>query len=438
MLEGRLGRPRPPRVASSAARRPRPAVPDKTTSDLSTGSRHRSVRGSPAGDGPECRLRHLPPRPLMQYVGRTWATSPRISRGPSPRRCPAAPSNRSRPARRGADAPAVLALQRSAGNRVARAHHQRVRRMPASSLASRSRTVRGHAGEAQRPEQPAAQRGGDHRPGPRGLPVLQDDDDLDGCKRVLRGLASAGGDWAKDALDFAKARPTRTSRTPFSAASEWAEGTASRTSSSTSAASSVSRSPARRPARAPAWLDANTPKVLRRGAQEGRRGRLDQRALRRLKSVTQTSLHLRRTCSRGTSTSTRPADVVPDEIGKVAGLQWTRARRRSRGRLRRLGRLGMQLFRRWAGPGSAHVDRPPTRAAGHAVALLAAPTAHRSRTCSAALALRDDQATTDDDAEAAPCSISGLDIYAEPEARAPAASFLPPGRRRDARSSMRA
>lgn len=330
----------------------------------------------------------------------------------------------------------VLALQRSAGNRVARAA---ITRSTNARVLAR-KPVKDECADMQvklndpsnQPHSAELRREAIALAG-RALAAYQsskNDDDLDGCKRVLRGLASAGGDSAKDALDFAKAKADKDVADAVLGSVPMGKNAAGQQDLMVDIGRLVGVAITGPTASqsAGAWLDANTPKIGEALKKVDAAGWIS--APSSDSSVTQTSLHFASNLlKRYFNFDANLPDIVPDKMGKVAGLQWNAGEKKIEADCDVWAAYGMQLFKAmgWTPVGYMSIIPTDTSRAGHAVALLKRPASTAGQfeyLLGSDWFLKTITAATDDDAKQ-PLLDHGLDIYASPKPGAYSVYFLP-------------
>jgi hypothetical protein len=331
---------------------------------------------------------------------------------------------------------AVLALQRSAGNRVARAAITRsgtVRVLARKTVKEECADMQVKLNDPSNQPHSAALRKAAIALAGQAFAAYQSsksDDDLDGCKRVLRGLAYAGGDSAKDALDFAKAKADKDVANAVLGAVPLGKNAMGQQDLMVDLGRlvGVAISGPTASQSAGAWLDANTAKIGEALKKVDAASWIS--APSSDSSVTQTSLHFASNLlKRYFNFDASLPDIVPDKMGKVAGLQWNAAENKIEADCDVWAAYGMQLFKAmgWTPVGYMSIIPTDTSRAGHAVALLKRPASTAGQfeyLLGSDWFLKTITAATDEDAKQ-PLLDHGLDIYASPKPSGYSVYFLP-------------
>jgi hypothetical protein len=331
---------------------------------------------------------------------------------------------------------AVLALQRSAGNRVARAA---ITRSTSARVLAR-KPVKDECADMQvklndpsnQPHSAALRKEAIALAG-KAFATYQsskNDDDLDGCKRVLRGLASAGGDSAKDALDFAKAKADKDVASAVLGSVPMGKNAAGQQDLMVDLGRlvGVAISGPTAGQSAGAWLDANTSKIGEALKKVDAAGWIS--APSSDSTVTQTSLHFASNLlKKYFNFDINLPDIVPDKMGKVAGLQFNAGENKIEADCDVWAAYGMQLFKAmgWTPVGYMSIIPTDTSRAGHAVALLKRPASTAGKfeyLLGSDWFLKTITAATDEDAKR-PLLDHGLEIYASPRPSSYSVYFLP-------------
>jgi hypothetical protein len=331
---------------------------------------------------------------------------------------------------------AVLALQRSAGNRATRAAITRsttARVLARKTVKEDCEDMQMKLGDPKNQPHSAELRKAAIALANQAYTAYQSsksDDDLDGCKRVLRGLASAGGDSAKEALDFAKSKADKDVADAVLGSVPLGKNAIGqqdlmidigRLVGVTISGPTATQS-------AGAWLDANTAKIGEALKKTDAAGWIS--APSSDSSVTQTSLHFASNLlKKYFNFDASLPDVVPDKMGKVAGLQWNAGENKLEADCDVWAAYGMQLFKSmgWAPVGYMSIIPTDTSRAGHAVALLKRPASTAGKfeyLLGSDWYLKTITAANDEDAKR-PLLDHGLEIYASPKPSSYSVYFLP-------------
>jgi hypothetical protein len=330
---------------------------------------------------------------------------------------------------------AVLALQRSAGNRATRAaiaHSTTVRVLARKTVKEDCEDMQMKLGDPKNQPHSAELRKAAIALASQAYAAYQSsksDDDLDGCKRVLRGLASGGGDSAKDALDFAKSKADKDVAAAVLGSVPLGKNASGQQDLMIDLGRlvGVAISGPTASQSAGAWLDANTGKIGEALKKVDAASWIS--APSSDSSVTQTSLHFASNLlKKYFNFDANLPDIVPDKMGKVAGLQWNAAEKKIEADCDVWAAYGMQLFKAmgWTPVGYMSIIPTDTSRAGHAVALLKRPaTAGKFEyLLGSDWFLKTITAATDEEAKR-PLLDHGLDIYASPKPSSYSVYFLP-------------
>lgn len=328
---------------------------------------------------------------------------------------------------------AMLALQRAAGNRVARTAITRSARVLARSAKDDGIDMQMKLGDPKNQPHSAALRQEAIAVAEKAYAAYQSsksDDDLEGCIRVMRGLASQGGESAKAALDFAKSKADKAVASAVLGAVPLRKAAlgqqdlmidVGRLVGVAIPAASAGQS-------AGAWLDANTAKIGEALKKVDAAGWIN--APSSDSSVTQASLNYASNLLRDYfNFDASLPDIVPDKAGKVAGLQWNKTENKLEADCDVWASYGMQLFKAmgWTPVGYMSIIPTDTSRAGHAMALLKRPAAAAGQfeyLLGSDWFLKVVTAARDEDAKK-PLLDHGLDIYANPKPSSYDVYFLP-------------
>jgi hypothetical protein len=330
---------------------------------------------------------------------------------------------------------AVLALQRSAGNRATRAAiaHSTTRVLARKTVKEDCEDMQMKLGDPKNQPHSAELRKEAIALANRAYAAYQsskNDDDLDGCKRVLRGLASAGGDSTKDALDFAKSKADKAVADAVLGSVPMGKNASGQQDLMVDLGRLVGVAITGPTASqtAGAWLDANTSKIGEALKKVDAASWIS--APSSDSSVTQTSLHFASNLlKKYFNFDASLPDIVPDKMGKTAGLQWNAGEKKLEADCDVWAAYGMQLFKAmgWTPVGYMSIIPTDTSRAGHAVALLKRPASTAGQfeyLLGSDWFLKTITAAKDEDAKQ-PLLDHGLDIYASPKPSAYSVYFLP-------------
>ena len=327
----------------------------------------------------------------------------------------------------------VLALQRAAGNRAARAAITRsaTARILARSIKDEGLDMMIKLNDPKNQPHSAALRKEAVALAEKAYAAYQSskaDDDLEGCLKVLRGLGGAGGDSAKDALDFAKSKADKAVASAVLAAIPLRKNAFGEQDLMVALGRLVGVAiPAATAAqKAGAWLDANTANIGDALKKVDAAGWIS--APSSDSSVTPASLNFASNLLRNYfNFDPSLDDITPDKLGKVAGLQWNATENKLEADCDVWAAYGMQLFKAmgWTPVGYMSIiptgDRP-----GHAMALLKRPASTAGQfeyLLGSDWFLKVITAAKDDDAKQ-PLLDHGLDIYKNPKPSSYSVYFL--------------
>jgi len=329
----------------------------------------------------------------------------------------------------------VLALQRAAGNRAARAAITRSvnARTLARSIKDEGIDMMIKLNDPKNQPHSAALRKEALALAEKAYAAYQtskSDDDLEGCTKVIRGLGSAGGDSAKDALDFAKSKADKTVAAAVLASIPMRKNALGQQDLLVALGRlvGVAIPAATAGQKAGAWLDANTASIGDALKKVDAAGWIS--APSSDSSVTPASLNFASNLLRGYfNFDANLPDIVPDKMGKVASLQWNAGENKLEADCDVWAAYGMQLLKGmgWTPVGYMSIIPADTSRAGHAMALLKRPASTAGQfeyLLGSDWYLKVVTAAKDEDAKQ-PLLDHGLDIYANPKPSSYSAYFLP-------------